>query len=79
MELLTHFSYAMNLKQSEELLYTVVTDSDAQMIKAQMNTFNGIEQQLCFIHFCKNIKNKMKYQLKKKPSADQIKDYEAFS
>jgi hypothetical protein len=34
MELLTHFSYAMNLKQSEELLYTVVTDSDAQMIKA---------------------------------------------
>jgi hypothetical protein len=37
-----------------------------------MNTFNGIEQQLCFIHFCKNIKDKMKYWLKKRPSTDQI-------
>jgi hypothetical protein len=33
-KLLAHLSCAINLKQSEKLLYTVVTDGDAQIIKA---------------------------------------------
>ncbi len=60
-ELLAHLSYIMNLKLSEESLRTMITDSDAQMIKVWINTFKNIDQQLCFIHFCKNIKDKMKY------------------
>ncbi len=74
LEMLAHLSCALNLSDQEQEKYTIITDGDAPLIKAWMLTFSNLKQLLCSIHFCKNIEDKMKYQLHKRPSPEQMAD-----
>jgi transposase-like protein len=73
LSILTHLSHALGptFTIEKQKTITIVTDGDAALIKAWLSIFSDIHHLLYYLHFMRNIIDKLRYKLSKRTNEEQ--------